>query len=50
MKSILNKDFQYTSSVKTDVRKTFARIRRELAAQEKAREEAEKKVRRIGAK
>jgi len=30
MKSILDPSFQYTPSIETDVRKTFARIRREL--------------------
>jgi hypothetical protein len=30
MKSILDPTFRYTPSVQTDVRKTFARIRREL--------------------
>jgi hypothetical protein len=34
MKSILDPTFRYTPSVQTDVRKTFARIRRELGAQE----------------
>lgn len=33
MKSILDPTFRYTPSVQTDVRKTFARIRRELRAQ-----------------
>jgi hypothetical protein len=33
MKSILDPTFRYTPSVETDVRKTFARIRRELRAQ-----------------
>jgi hypothetical protein len=42
MKSILDPTFRYTPSVQTDVRKTFARIRRELRAQEaKAGPEAE---------
>jgi hypothetical protein len=42
MKSILDPTFRYTPSVQTDVRKTFARIRRELRAQEaKAGSEAE---------
>ena len=50
MKSILHKDFRYVPAASTNLRATFARIRRELAAQQKAREEAEKKVRRIGAK
>ena len=30
MKSILDHKFHYTSSVETDVKKTFARVRREL--------------------
>ena len=30
MKSILDPSFRYTSSLHTDVRKTFQRIRREL--------------------
>jgi len=34
MKSILDPTFHYTSSANTDVRKTFARIRRELRKQE----------------
>ena len=29
MKSILDRSFKYTKSVDTDIRKTFARIRRE---------------------
>ena len=29
MKSVLDRSFQYTPSVDTDLRKTFARIRRE---------------------
>jgi hypothetical protein len=33
MKSILDPTFRYTPSVETDVRRTFARIRRELRAQ-----------------
>jgi hypothetical protein len=42
MKSILDPTFKYTPSVQTDVRKTFARIRRELRVQEaKAGTEAE---------
>ena len=36
MKSILDPSFQYTQSVKTDLRKTFARIRRELRKQQQA--------------
>jgi hypothetical protein len=30
MKSILDRSFRYTSSDQTDVRKTFARVRREM--------------------
>ena len=30
MKSILDPTFRYTKSVETDLRKTFARVRREL--------------------
>ena len=30
MKSILDPSFRYTKSVDTDLRKTFARVRREL--------------------
>jgi hypothetical protein len=42
MKSILDPTFIYTPSVKTDVRKTFARIRRELhEGAEKADNDAE---------
>ena len=35
MKSILDPSFRYTSSVQTDVGRTFDRIRRELRAREK---------------
>jgi len=34
MKSILDPTFRYTPSVQTDIRKTFARIRREQRAAE----------------
>jgi hypothetical protein len=46
MKSILDRSFRYTSSAQTDVRKTFARIRRELQtrAQAQARADAEAKL------
>jgi len=37
MKSILDPSFRYTKSVETDLRKTFARIRREQRKQTKAR-------------
>lgn len=36
MKSILDRSFQYTPSAQTDLRKTFARIRRELRARDLA--------------
>jgi hypothetical protein len=34
MPSILDPSFRYTSSVDTDLRKTFARVRRELRKQQ----------------
>jgi len=34
MKSILDPSFRYTKSVETDLRKTFARVRRELRRQQ----------------
>jgi hypothetical protein len=34
MKSILDPSFRYTASVETDLRKTFARIRRDLRKQQ----------------
>ena len=36
MKSILDPSFRYTKSVETDLRKTFARVRRELRKQQVA--------------
>jgi hypothetical protein len=36
MKSILDRKFRYTPSVNTDLRKTFARVRREQHANERA--------------
>ncbi len=36
MKSILDPSFRYTRSVETDLRKTFARVRRELRRQPQA--------------
>lgn len=33
MKSILDHSFRYTNSINTDIRKTFARIRREQQRQ-----------------
>jgi hypothetical protein len=45
MKSILNSSFHYTSSAETDLRKTFAKIRRKLRedAERRAQLEAEAK-------
>jgi hypothetical protein len=36
MKSILDPTFRYTKSIDTDIRKTFARIRREQQKQARA--------------
>ena len=36
MKSVLDRSFHYTPSVETDLRKTFARVRRKLREQEQA--------------
>lgn len=36
MKSILDHNFKYTNSVGTDVKKTFARVRREISRLERA--------------
>jgi len=41
MKSILDRSFHYTTAVDTDVRKTFARIRREMRKREQAATAAE---------
>ena len=42
MKSILDESFRYTKSIDTDLRKTFARIRREQRAQARVQVEDEK--------
>jgi hypothetical protein len=39
MKSVLDPTFRYTPSIHTDLRKTFARLRREARAQEAQRDE-----------
>jgi hypothetical protein len=39
MKSILDPGFRYVPSTKTDIRKTFNRVRKELAAQARERDE-----------
>ena len=38
MKSLLDPTFRYVPSSQTDIRKTFARIRREARAEERARD------------
>jgi hypothetical protein len=40
MKSVLDPTFRYTPSIHTDLRKTFARLRREARAQETQRDES----------
>ncbi len=40
MKSILDRSFQYTPSAQTDLRKTFARVRREQRMRELAQAKA----------
>ena len=44
MKSILDPSFHYTPAASTDLRKTFARIRREMRKQSRAEAEASAKV------
>jgi hypothetical protein len=41
VKSILDRSFRYTSSVETDLRKTFARVRREQRNQQKVQTQAD---------
>jgi hypothetical protein len=41
MKSILDDSFRYTKSIDTDIRKTFARIRREQRQQARAQVDGE---------
>lgn len=41
MKSIFDRSFRYTSSAETDLRKTFARIRRRLREEQALRALAE---------
>lgn len=54
MKSILDHKFHYTNSVQTDLKKTFARVRREICRLEQAdialKEEESKKVLQIAAR
>jgi hypothetical protein len=44
MKSILDPSFRYTPSSSTDLRKTFARVRREMRRQERVEPDAKAKV------
>jgi hypothetical protein len=44
MKSILDPSFRYTKSVETDLRKTFARVRRELRNQQQQQQQAVARV------
>ena len=46
MKSILDPSFRYTTSTQTDLRKTFAKVRRELQLQQQAQKVAEAEARR----
>jgi hypothetical protein len=41
MKSIFDRSFRYTSSAETDLRKTFARVRRRIREEEELRTIAE---------
>lgn len=54
MKSILDHKFHYTNSVQTDLKKTFARVRREICRLEQAditnKEEESKKVLQMAAR
>lgn len=44
MKSILDRNFRYSNSVETDLRKTFSRARREIRRLEQARSAASAEV------
>jgi hypothetical protein len=46
VKSILDRSFQYTPSAQTDVRKTFARVRREQKMREASQSKADVDVNR----
>ena len=47
MKSVLDPTFRYTPSIHTDLRKTFARLRREARAQAAQQDEARPPVNNI---
>jgi hypothetical protein len=44
MKSILDPAFRYVPAAQSDIRRTFARIRREQEAERRRREEESKRV------
>lgn len=44
MKSVLDRSFQYTPAVETDLKKTFARIRRQLREENRQRVLADAEV------
>jgi hypothetical protein len=44
MKSVFDRSFHYTPAVQTDIRKTFARVRREIRDQQRALEMVEEKT------
>ena len=44
MKSILDPSFKYTPSISTDVRKTFAKVRRQERLKSKQKEEQKRVV------
>ncbi len=44
MKSILDRSFHYTASSSTDLRKTFARVRREQRIQHQAQARADEEI------
>lgn len=44
MKSILDPSFQYTPSANTDLRKTFARVRKEMRRRQRSETESAAKV------
>ena len=50
MKSILDKDFRYTSAAATNLEKTFARIRREQKLEQEARAKNAQEAARVLAK
>ena len=45
MKSVFDSTFRYTKAAETDLRKTFAKIRRKIREEEEQREQLEAEVR-----